>query len=229
MLRILQSINTLPFSFIVDPNSEFQPGMVAQLNTNGNQIVCGVSDGTCPLGLIDDIKTHAFTTTAVDEEVIVRVENPSTVNGVLVAPTDQIALLNNAYISPYSFVSDPVNVTVNVTNGAVTFIAGTALNFDSTGSGTPDSIRTIVNYSYRIANIPGEDSTQGSQRITVWTGRMIASTDQFETNRYYPLNANLFVSQSGLLTTSQTGSNPPVAFVTGPPTAFDNFLEFMWL
>lgn len=231
MLRILQSINTQPFSFIVDPNGEFQPGQIAQLNVFGNQIVCGVSDGTCPLGIIDDMKTHAFTTTVIDEAVIASVPDPIlNSSNQLVTPVDIKVELANPHIMPDSFVSDPVNVHLNFKNGVITFIAGTPLNFDLTGSGTPNAIRTVVSYSYRIANVQGEDSTQGSQRITVWSGRMIAATDQFETNRHYPLNANLFVSQKGMLTTQRiTEYHPPVAFVTGPPTAFDSYLEFMWL
>jgi hypothetical protein len=35
--------------------------MIGQLGVIGNNIVCGVSDGTAPLGIIDDIKVRAFT------------------------------------------------------------------------------------------------------------------------------------------------------------------------
>ncbi len=31
MLRILHTNNSLPYSWLVDPNSEFEPGMIAQL------------------------------------------------------------------------------------------------------------------------------------------------------------------------------------------------------
>jgi len=70
MLRIVQSGNALPYSFPVDPNAEFEPGYVAQLTLFGNQVVCGVSDGTAPIGVIDDIKKNAFSSTSVDEVII---------------------------------------------------------------------------------------------------------------------------------------------------------------
>ena len=68
--RIVQAGNALPTSYPVDPSAEFEPGMVAQLGVIGNNIVCGVSDGTAPIGIIDDIKTRAFTSTSIDEVVI---------------------------------------------------------------------------------------------------------------------------------------------------------------
>jgi len=47
-----------------------------------------------------------------------------------------------------------VNVTLIPVNGVITFIGGTELNFDVTGSGNPDAIRTIVNYTYQVPNVP---------------------------------------------------------------------------
>jgi hypothetical protein len=58
MLRIVQTGNSLPFSFPVAPSDEFQPGQIAQLKAFGNNVVCGVSDGICPIGIIDDVKTN---------------------------------------------------------------------------------------------------------------------------------------------------------------------------
>lgn len=54
MLRLIQVGASLPFSYPVDPTSTFQSGQIAQLKLIGNEIVCGVSDGTAPLGIIDD-------------------------------------------------------------------------------------------------------------------------------------------------------------------------------
>lgn len=228
MLRILQSGNSLPYSFIVDPNAEFQPGQIAQLNLMGNQIVCGVSDGTAPLGIIDDMKTNAFTRPSINEIVIVPVVGVIS-NGRLVAATDTMAPLENAYILERSFVAN-IEVVLNPKNGIITILQGTPLNYDSTGSGQPDSIRVVVSYTYQVPNIPGVNSTEGSGKVTVWFDRIIFQTDQFETNQAYPLNANLFVSESGLLTTRMPSVyHPSVAMVTAPPSPLHGFLEAIYL
>lgn len=229
MLRLLFVGNALPISLPCDPNAEFQPGMVAQLGVIGNNQVCGVSDGLAPFGIIDDIKTRAFTAPSIDEVVIagaIGVEQ----NGQLVAAYDTKCELKNPNIITSSFVTSPVNVELIARNGVVVFPAGTLLNFDADGDGIPDSIRTVVNYTYQIPNIPGDDSTIGSGRITVWFMRMIAATDMFETNQRYPINAPLFVSESGLLTTRQpSAQHPGVAMVTGSPGAINGTLEFLFL
>jgi hypothetical protein len=217
---------------LVDRNAEFEPGQVAQLKLDGNQIVCGVSDGTAPLGIIDDIKKNAFSSTSIDEEVIAAIPSAVTaVTGAGIITTVDIKMeLRNPNITASSFVSRDVDVELLSRNGVVTFLAGTPLNFDDSGDGVPDSIRTVVNYSYQIPNVPGDDSTFASGRITVWFQRMIAATDAFETNQRYPVNAPLFVSESGLLTTRQVQPDfPSVAIVTAPPTSMNGSLEFMWL
>jgi hypothetical protein len=111
----------------------------------------------------------------------------------------------------------------------VTFIAGTALNFDAIGNGTPNAIRAVVNYTYQVANIPGDDSTQGSGRMTVWFERMFFQTDQYETNQQYPVRANLYVSEIGFLTTRRPSHiHPAVAMVTAPPTPMNPMIEVLW-
>lgn len=227
-LRLVQVGSSLPFSFPVDPNSEFQPGMIAQLNAMGNQIVCGVSDGTCPIGIIDDIKTSAFTTAAIDEVLIVPVTGVLS-GGYWVTSSEIKAELANPHILERSFVSD-VDVALIARNGVVAIPAGTLLNFDQAGSGTPDSVRVVCSYSYQVPNVPGDDSTIGSGRVTVWFQRIIFATDMFETNVTYPLGANLFVSESGLLTTRQPSANHvSVAIVTAPPSSMHPSLEALWV
>lgn len=231
MLRLVQTGNALPFSYPVDPNANFQPGMIAQLNVMGNNVVCGVSDGTVPIGIIDDVKTNSFTAPSIDEIIIagpiMGVVGPS---GALVTPNDVKIELANPNIMASSFTSDPVDVELIPRNGVITFMAGTPLNFDADGDGIPDSIRTRVNYSYQVPNVPGDDSTQGSGRVTVWFQRMLFQTDQFETNQRYPVNANLFVSEEGKLTTRQpTADHPGIAIVTGTPTSVFDSLEAMLL
>jgi len=66
--------------------------------------------------------------------------------------------------------------------------------------------------------------------VTVWFQRMIAATDAFETNQRYPVNAPLFVSESGLFTTRQIAEDyPSIAIVTGPPTSIHGSLEFLMI
>jgi len=229
MFRIVQAGNALPTSYPVDPSSEFEPGMVAQLGVLGNNIVCGVSDGTAPIGIIDDIKTRAFTSTSIDEIVVAAA--PAIQQGnKWVSAVDVRKELNNPNIISSSFITSPVDVELIPRNGMVIFPAGTELNYDDDGNGRPDSIRTVVSYTYQIPNVPGDDTTVASGKITVWFQRMIAQVDKYETNRRYPVNANLFVSERGLLTTQQpTPNHPAVAIVTGPPTAIFGTLEFLWL
>lgn len=227
MLRLVQVGNALPASFIVDPSAEFQPGMIAELTVISNQVMVTVSNGTAPLGIIDDIKTKAFTSVAWNEVVIVPAVGVMQ-SGKLVTPIDIKAELRHAYVDSRSFIST-VDVQLIPTNGVITFPAGTELNFDMTGSGTMNAIRTIVNYSYQVPNIPGDDSTIGSGRVTVWFNRMFFQTDQFETNQVYPVKANLYVSETGLLTTRRPSSiHPAVGMVTAPPTPMNSMIEVLW-
>jgi hypothetical protein len=228
MLRLVQVGNTLPASFICDPSAEFQPGQIAELTVIGNQVMATISNGTAPIGVIDDIKTKAFTNVSWNEVVIVPAVGVLDPGGVLVTPVDIKAELKKPNIIPSSF-NSTVNVFLNPVNGVVTFLAGTPLNFDLMGTGSPNAIRTIVNYTYQVANIPGDDSTQGSGRMTVWFNRMFFQTDQYETNQQYPVRANLFVSETGFLTTRKPSSiHPAVGMVTAPPTPMNAMIEVLW-
>ncbi len=228
-LRIIQTGNSLPYSYPVDPTAEFQPGQIAQLGSLGNQIVCGVSDGTAPIGIIDDIKTNSFTSASINEEVIVPADGILGPNNTLISKMDIKKELNNPYIVPSSFISYNVDIELLAKNGVVVFLAGTPLNYSISGNG-PDAIRTVVSYTYQIPSIRGDDSTFGSGRITVWFSRIMAQTDQYDTSVMYPLNSNLFVNEKGLLTTRQIGENyPAVALVTAPPSSIMPFLEFIFM
>jgi hypothetical protein len=219
--------NALPASFICDPSAEFQPGQIAELTVIGNQVMATVSNGTAPIGVIDDIKTKAFTNVSWNETVIVPAVGVIS-GGILVTPIDIKAELRRPNVVPSSF-NATVNVALNAINGIITFPAGTQLNIDLTGSGTPNGIKTIINYTYMVANIPGDDSTQGSGRMTVWFNRMFFQTDQYETNQQYPVRANLYVSEVGFLTTRRPSAiHPAVAMVTAPPTSMNPMLELLW-
>lgn len=228
MLRLVQVGNALPASFIVDPSAEFQPGMIAELTVIGNQVVATVSNGTAPIGIIDDIKTKAFSAVSWNEVRTVPAVGVPGPNGQLVTPVDIKAELSHPNVSPASFIST-VNVQLIPTNGVIMFLAGTPLNYDLLGTGTPNAIRTIVNYTYQVANIPGDDSTLGSGRVTVWFNRMFFQTDQYETNQVFPVKANLYVSETGLLTTRRPSAiHPAVAMVTAPPTPTNQMIEALW-
>ncbi len=214
----------------VDPNSTFQPGQIGQLGVIGNNIICGISDGSAPIGVIDDIKVKAFSAPAIDEDIIVPAVGKVGPDGKIVSVLEVQGLLENSNVIRSSFVSGPVSVELIPVNGVVVFPEGTELNFDLDGDGIPDAIRTVVSYAYQVPDIPGDDSTQASGMVTIWFQRMIAQTDMYETNQRYALGDNLFVSESGFLTSRQASqTHPGIAIVTGPPTATFTSLEFMWL
>jgi len=219
MLRLIQSGNALPYSFIVDPSANFMPGMLAQLTVQGNQIMATVSNGTAPIGIIDDIKTRAFTAVSWNEVIKVPAAGVPGPGGTIITPVDVIANLSHAYVSPSSFIST-VDVVLNPVNGIITFPAGTPLNYDLLGIGSPNALQTVVNYTYQLPNIPGDDSTIGSGRVTVWFQRMFAQTDQYESNQVYPVGANLYCSENGLFTTRRPSPiHPAIAMCTAPPLA----------
>lgn len=230
MLRVVHSGTSLPVSFPLDPTAEFEPGMIAQLKVIGNDIVCGISDGTAPLGIIDDVRTKAFTKNQIDEVVEISVDN-ITIDpaGDQVNVTDSFGFLQYSNLLENSFTST-ISVILNPINGVIIVPAGTPLNYDANGDGIPDSFKVIVNYTYRIPNQPGDDSTIGSGRVTVHYNRGFYATDQFDTRQNYALNATLYVGLDGKLTTKQpTQNHPGVAVVTGPPASTNSTLELLWL
>lgn len=231
MLRPIMPGIQNPFSYTVDASAEFQPGNIGQLTVIGvNDIVVSLSDGTAPIGILDDVRTRAHTRNQVDDLIIIPGINVTQdaygnyINGV-----ESKEALSHPGIIPNSFVSDYEDIVVNVNNGMVTLPVGSILNFDSNSDGQPDSVRLIANYSYQISDIPGEDSTVGSGRATIWLGRGIYETDQFDSTQHYALNCNLFVNAVGQLTSKQTTEDhPAVAMCTGPPSAIVPVLQFMW-
>jgi len=232
MLKVIHSGNAIPMSLPIDSTSEFQPGYFCQLKLIGNDIVAGVSDGTAPIGIIDDIRSSAFTKPQVDEIVII----PITDNNIHINDNNLPATISEIssplefpHIIQSSFTSS-ISVFLNYVNGIVTIPPDTALNYDNDGDGVFDSIRVIVNYVYRVATKPGDDSTISSGRITVHYQRGIYATDQYDTTQAYPLNATLYVGLDGVLTSKQpTENHPGVAVCTGPPSSTIGTVEFLLL
>jgi hypothetical protein len=230
LLNIIHIGTGLPASFTLDPTAEFEPGMIAQIKLIGNDIVVGVSDGTAPLGLIDDVRTVAFSRPQVDEIVEISVNvTEIDVNGKLVNSEDVVGTLQFSNLVDSSFIST-LDVVLNPVNGVVIVPAGTPLNYDLDEDGNLDGFRIIVNYVYRVPNMPGDDSTTGSGKITVHFQRGFYATDQFDNKQLYPINATLFVGLDGKVTSKQpTDNHPGVAIVTGPPSSTNSTLELLWL
>lgn len=207
--------------------------MIAELKIIGNDIVAGVSSGLAPLGIIDDVNTRAFTQPQVDEEVIF---GPDVIGAPVIGPGGQLitahdvmTTLQNPSIVKGSFVSN-YPVIINYRNGVAKIPAGSFLNYSSAPGIAMDSIRIIVSYIYQVPDLPGDNSTLGSGRITIWFQRSIWQTDMYDTTQGYPLGSTAFVGLDGRLTTKQpTPNHPGVAIVTGPPTANSILLEFMWM
>ena len=230
MLRIVAEGTSLPYSWPVNPSASFLPGQACQLTVIGQSVVGDVSNGTAPIGIIDDIKTKAFSAVSWDETVVTLATGVPGPGGALVSATDIKVELENPNVLPASFTSIPVEVNLIPRNGVVIFPAGTPLNYDLLGTGSPNAIKTLVRYAYQIPNIPGDDSTIGSGRMTVWFGRTIFQTDQYETNQQYAVNSPIFVNEYGLWTSRQVQPNyPAVGIVTSPPTAFLSMIEILFL
>jgi hypothetical protein len=232
MLKVIHSGNAMPMSLPVDPTAEFQPGMFAQLKLIGNDIVAGVSDGTAPLGIIDDVRTTSFTKAQIDEIIQISVSDNNIAideNGSRVNISDVNSPLEHPHIIQSSFTSS-VSVFLNYVNGIISVPAGTPLNYDYDGDGAFDGYKIVVNYIYRVATKPGDDSTISSGRVTIHYQRGIYASDQFDTTQVYPLNATLYIGLDGMLTTKQpTENHPGVAICTGPPSATIGSLEFLLL
>jgi hypothetical protein len=230
MLKKIHVENSNPIGITVDMTAEFEPGMIGQLKVIGNDIACGVSDGSAPIGIIDDVRTSSFTKAQVNEVVDILVNSTEIdSNGRFVNSEDVTGFLENPSVIERSFVST-IRTDLNSVNGAIIVRAGTELNYDSDGDGTFDSIRAIVSYNYRVHTKPGDDSTLSSGKLTIHYARGFYATDQFDPTQIYPLNATLYVGLDGKLTTRQITSNHPgVAIVTGPPSSLNSTLEFLWL
>lgn len=233
MLRILEAGNSIPYQWPVAPDATFESGTAMSLTVLGSQIFSTTSNGMSFIGVADDVKTKAYSAVSWDEERIVT-PDPSNItlngSGQLVTVMDIKAELDNPNVDGNYFVSNPVPVQLIPRNGVIIFPAGTVLNLDIGGTGTPDSIRTHVRYPYQIPNVVGDDTTFGSQMVTIWFQRMLFETDQFEVNQQYNVMSNLFLNERGLFTTRQIFPNSPiVAICTAPPSMINSTLQALLL
>ena len=112
MLRILESGNSLPYSFPVAPDAIFQPGTAMSLTVIGSQIFSTPSNGMSFIGVADDVKTNAFSAISWDEQIVVGPISPTILttngNGQLITTVDIKAELENPNVDENYFVSELV-------------------------------------------------------------------------------------------------------------------------
>lgn len=218
----------------VDWSVEFEAGMCAGKTIIDGTVVWTVANGDDipALGIIDDTRVSAFSDTVSYEEVIVRVvdadgdgKSDLEASGKLMGGENGIGVSN---INIQTFRSDPA-VILDSVHGLIEIPVGTELNYDADEDGTLDSVRTVCAYQYWVPNKPGEDSTLGSGKLTVWTmyGSELSTNIWDPTGGGYRLNDWLYCGPDGKLTRTQNGT--PVAICTYPPTTLDSFLQFMWI
>jgi hypothetical protein len=54
MLQIIRTLDKFPITHKVNVRARFEPGMIAQGYLREGEIICDISDGTNPCGIIDD-------------------------------------------------------------------------------------------------------------------------------------------------------------------------------
>jgi hypothetical protein len=227
MLHIVHQGNSLPYQLPADPAAEFMPGMMGQMMVSSGLAALTVSNGKCPMFIIDAVRTKAFVRNIFDEQHIIPVPNAVMgPNGKLVCPADIPWFLENPNIIPKSFATT-LKVVLKAKNGGVIIPAGTELNTSVSGSGF-DAIYFRCKYTHEIGGYPGHDSTMGGKRVTVYYGPMIIQTDQIETNVQYALNSPVYCSPEGKFTTQRYGDDyPAIAAVMCPPsTSSQGMAEF---
>ena len=219
----------LPYGLAaVDPTIEFQAGMIAGFTQLGADIIATLSDGNTiqPFGLIDDNKDSAFSAPVVDEQIVIPAVGVPDGYGNYRSTIDVMGFLQFPSVIAGTFTSN-VTVYLNPVNGTITVPAGTILNHDSDNDGEPDSFLVTCSYTYEITGTLGEDTTSGSGQMTIWFTRGLYATDQFETNVDYQLNDTLYCSENGKITSVANG--PALGVCTGPPSALQQDIEFLWL
>ena len=157
MLKLIQVGNAMPVSYPVDSTSEFQPGQIGQIKLLGQDIVVGLSDGTAPLGIIDDIRTTAFTQNAVDEVLIIRVPEPNITSADgynYFSNADIKEELDNSRILKTSFVADYDGLILNTMNGVVTLPSGSRLRFRRVAKS--QSHRVVASWGHRVEKKGGK-------------------------------------------------------------------------
>jgi hypothetical protein len=232
MFRI-KSCGGISNTYKVDKDAQFQPGQIAQLRDNGSETaICSVCTGTRPCGIIDDVKMLHMED-IVKNEVVIGIPNQP--KGLSKLSSNLCVELNHPNIIERSYVSTQTNVELLPGLGIMTFVTGTPLNFSSKNDGVLDAIKAKVSYRYKLRNVPGDDTTISSGKVTVWdVPGMIFESNQVDLNAPYHIGMQVFVGSDGRLTTRNYFNTDPVAEVALEPNPadFENlgywFVTFKW-
>jgi len=234
MFQPIHTGSAMPVGFYnVDFTSEFQAGMIGGLTVVAGEVVMSVANGTTipPYGILDDFKSASFQRTIRNDVTIISVPEiarGTDSDGDIINTIDVNGVLDHSNIIGTTYASD-IDLTLNTTNGMITAGIGTKLNFDLDGDGAFDSVKIISSYVYRVPNIPGDDTTAASGKVTIWNARGEYVTDQYVTNVAYPINATLFCDPCGRFTTNPVDDcSPGIAMVTATPTHLDSTLQLLW-
>lgn len=228
VLRLIYTSGETHGLWPIDPSVEFQAGQVAGLIQIGGDIFATVSDGCTipPIGIIDDVKTEAFSKNSMDEVVFVPATGVSDGYGNLISTIDTMGFLQNTNIIPSTFVSTQ-DVFLNPRNGVITIPSGSILNHIDPANPANTGFEVMCSYMFQVPDLPGEDTTAGSGKVSIHIFRGIFSTDQYDPVVDYPLNGPLFCGRDGRFTSDENG--PIIGIVTGPPSILINELQFLWL
>ena len=226
MLRPI-NISDRPFGLLpVDPTIQFEAGQIGGLTQIGNDVFGTLADGVQiqPFGIIDDTKTEAFSQPVIDEVVHIPTVITWDGYGCPVSSTDVMGMLKETNIIESSFQAN-IDLILDTKHGVITVPAGSEVNYEFP-DGTP-GFEVVASYHFKIADFPGEDTTAGSQLLTLHFARGIFSTDQFDTTAQYIVNDNLFCGVDGKFTTKENGV--VVGMVIVPPSSLVGTVMFLWL
>lgn len=215
-------IQSLP----VDPAAVFEPGQIFGIVEINGEIFGTVSDGVTipPIGIVDDVRTSAFSGTVKDEVSVIAAPSTVTPDGKMVSTHDVMGGLQETNIIANSFTCN-FDVILDPKKGTFIIPAGTDLNYDD---GTTMGFEIVCSYRYQIVGAPGLDSTIGTGQVAIHFKRGTFSTNMFDITAMYSPGCPLFVNGEGMLTSQETGS-PMVAIALQPSTAINGELVFMWL
>lgn len=227
-LRLLYTSGNVHGLWPLDPSIEMQAGQLGTLIQIGGDIFVTVSDGCTypPIGIIDDVKTEAFSKNSLDELVFIPATGVPDGYGNLISTVDVMGFLQNTNIIPSTFVST-MDLLLNPRNGTVTVPAGSILNKVDPNDPGQTGFEVLVSYMFQVPDLPGEDTTAGSGKVSLHIFRGIFQTDQFDPVVEYPLMCPLYCNTDGRLTSCENG--PIIGICTAPPSILIDEIEFMWL
>jgi hypothetical protein len=229
MLRIIESFNNLPIQATPNPDLICQPGHFASFQIKNGTAVISLSDGVHPYGIIDDIRSDVIRKVTESWETYIVPATDIEYNKYtkdLYTEQSLVVELKNKNIIASSFTSD-IYGKLDSAIGTLTIPSGTMCNYTLPGSTTNNSLKFKCKYAYNIKLSKFEDSTIGTNKITIWNKNMIADTDMFDTTQEYVIGKPLYVA-IGLLTTKRNDYVcPAVGSVLKSPSDNSGYLRFV--